>query len=77
MKNKRDAEYAQALDRLEQKRASATITPGQYDLRRTKLLAEASRKPTSLGIVVLEVVGLLIVALIALRIIGALMNGLN
>lgn len=77
MTNKRDAAYTQALDELERGRTTGLISASQYDLHRSKLLAEASRKPTRPGLVVLEVVGLIIVMLVVLRIIGALMNALN
>ena len=67
-----DTEYAAALDELDRRKSQGTISPSNYDLHRTKLLAEASRQPRGLGVQILIVAGVCVVALLLLRVLGTL-----
>jgi hypothetical protein len=77
MTNKRDAEHAAELDKLDRLRDSGQISSNEYEVRRTRFLAQISRKPKSLTIQVLAVLFWIAVALVVLRIIGALVNAYN
>jgi hypothetical protein len=77
MTNKRDAEHAAELDKLDRLRDSGQISSNEYEVRRTRFLAQISRKPQSLTIQVLTVLFWIAVALVVLRIIGALVNAYN
>lgn len=77
MPTKREAKYAQALDDLDAKLASGSVSKNAYDLERSRLVADAAKQPWHWGFQLLLIVGILLGALIVLRIIGAMINASN
>lgn len=68
----RTDEYAAALTKLDELRAAGQVTQPEYDVKRARLLAEASHQPQTLAVRFLTLVAVIVAALILLRLIGSL-----
>lgn len=77
MSTKREAKYAKALDDLDARRASGAVGQNAYELERARLVKEASKQPWHWGFQLLLIVGILIAALLVLRLAGAFVNSMN
>lgn len=72
--SRKQEEYAKALDLLDQMRANGQVTENEFALRRTRLLAEASKPPRQWSIKFLifagVVAGIYFVMLILVRLVA-------
>jgi hypothetical protein len=73
--NKRDAAHVKALDDLEQRKTAGTISASEYDIRRAKVISEASERPMNVGVAILLIFGVLIVLGIVARVFVAVVIG--
>jgi hypothetical protein len=68
-------QYAAALDLVEQRRKSGSLTDGEADVWRGRLLAEASRPARPAWVKVFIVIAVVIVGIIIMRLIVSAMGG--
>lgn len=70
-------EYADALDDLERMRAAGSITQGQYEVHRQRLMAEMTQKPLPIGVrLVIFLVGILALLLLLRFVVGPLLSSM-
>lgn len=73
----KDNDYASALADLEQLRTQGKVTQAQYDVHRSKLLAERSKGARPLWLRVAIFAGIILAGIVVIRLLGATNNQPN